>query len=725
MRLANDFQDEDAEDRHLYMPLEMNPSGSIVSEGLSSDELELLVLYRNFFAFLSGGALVATRRQSSLYAIFLKIGTILTRFGFTNFDGSDFGEVVTGSFERYCEELRLLDVRGSREKTIEAIVLGEKMKAWPLYREGFVHGTGKLSQMKSLQSPKYNQITPVTRNRLERSALDLEGRIRTVQLKLEEFEFPSMFAGIANSQVSVETKNVRFRTWKTAFFDLRRHVVAHYRQRYGAWPPNAKSKKNSFEESGLNRVLLQAVYSDFTDLYDMLVDRTQLTDRTIDMLAAEEDVDYNDTSESIAHAIRRIESEYDRSTPPVQPPIPFDLPLFPRFSTSFYRGHVKSPSKEKARRLRDNKVNELLLGSYNRESMKATPFLEDFLKFERRCGQNSTVDEIADIRCGQWLFVYAVLQSLPMVIVDAREIQFSERVEYFLCVPPRGGRPWMKEDTSQSRSWFNVSSGGGVVSMPADVIDHSVEGIYRRSHCWTVAAKWAAVPDAIGSVAQPAGGLSEYSSVPPPVVSGPDMASSSQISAPYPEQNYSDLNQGYYNHSSNASVSNASYSNANFSNPSLSNPNLNQSNPSFHQQQQYHYQPNPNPHSPSFTHMPEPHFQHGHSHSFHGSTDNHGSNNQSPTLTAVRPVSSVLPRESPQLPASMSTPSLHPHSHLHTPESRLSHNFSSGLEALPLPRGIRPDGTGNAGRPISIHDPNKTFDSILAGVDKPGARKKR
>lgn len=606
VRLVYDFQDEAVEERHLYMPLELETDLSVPNSRLTSDDMELLVLYRNFFAFLVGGALVATQRQSTLYSIFLGISSILSRFDFSNLDGSTFGEVVSSSFTRYCDELRLADVRVSREKTIEAIVLGEKMKSWSLYNEGFVHGAGKLSHMKSLSSPKYAQVSAVTRNRLERAALDLDGRIRTIQTKLEDFEFPSMFAGIANSQMAVEAKMIRFKAWKTAFFNMRKHVIAHYRQRYGAWPPKAKSKKNNFEESGLNRLLLREVYRDFTDLYDMLADRTQLTNRTIDMAAPDDNYDFNDTKESMTHAIRRVESEYDRSTPPVQPPIPFDTPLFPSLSTSFHRGHVTDPSrdaKERARRLRANEVNELLLGSYNRESMRATPFLEDFLRLERRSGHNSTIGEIVDTRCGQWIFMYAVLQSLPMVVVDARDVQFSEGVEYFLCIPPRGGRPWMKEDTSQSRSWYNVSSGGGLVSLPADTIDHSVEGIYRRSHCWTVAAQWATASEAMSPTTQVSLGAALP---PPPVVGG------SRI----PTQ--------------------------------VNNPNF----------------------SPAFT----------------------------PVLSA----NELLPN--------------------HTAQDRHSRSFSFGLEALPLPPGVAPDGSRTA-RPVSMHDPSKTFDSILAGV-QPANQKK-
>ncbi|OAL33192.1 hypothetical protein AYO20_07509 [Fonsecaea nubica] len=480
------------QEKHVYLPLGFEVDISQPGTELHGDDLELVVLYRNFFAFLAGGALVATPRQVTLFSIFMGISSILKRFSFSNADGSTWGDVPYNSFSRYCDELRLADVRSSREKTIEAIVLGEHLKSWPLYNEGFCHAVGRLADIKSIKSPKYEKMSPITINRLERAQIDMEQRLLTVKGKLEDFDFPSMFAGIANSQTSTEAKLIRFKEWKTAFLDFRRFTMAYLRRRYGAWPPKASSKKNNFEESGLNRILLQELYKDFTDLYDIFVDRSAITTRTVDMAPMAEDAETDDQNETIQHALRRVESEYDRATPPVIPPIPFDTPLIPQFSNSFNRRHVVISDKSAAqsKKLKENEINEVLLGSYNRESIVASTFIQDFFSYERQLGRGKTLDQVVDARCGQWLFMYAVLQALPMTVVDARDLKHTEGVEYFLCVAPRGGRPWMKEDQSTSRAWYNVASGGGYVSLPADLIDHSVEGIYRRSHCWTAATKW-------------------------------------------------------------------------------------------------------------------------------------------------------------------------------------------------------------------------------------------
>jgi hypothetical protein len=517
-------------ERHVYVPLTFDDIGLSHHGGHArGDDLELLVLYRNFFAFLLGAALISTPRQVSLFSIFLGISSILTRFEFTNIDGSTYGDVAAHSFARYQDELRLADVRSSREKTIEAIVLGEKMKSWTLYNEGFAHAVGKLEDMKKIDSPKYNMISQETQTRMERALHDLQKRVMTIKLKIDDFDFPSMFSGIANSVTEKESKLVRFKAWKASFMAFRKHTIDHYKHRYGAWPPKANSKKHNFEGSGLNRVLLLEMYRDFTDLYDMLADRANLTSRTADLYSLGEDAETNDLNESLQHAMRRVESEYDRSGVPVLPPIPFDVPLVPSFSGSFNRQHtmISSNSATSSKKLKDNEVNEVLLGSYNRPSMKATPWLQDFLSYERRTGHSKTMDEIVDMRCGQWLFMYAILQSLPNLVVDARELKYTDNVEYFLCVAPRGGRPWMKDDTSQSRSWYNVANGGGLVSLPSDVIDHSVEGIYRRSHCWVVATQWAAD---IGAIS-PTGPPHEFLP-PPPFTEGnsPRLSSSPRVS---------------------------------------------------------------------------------------------------------------------------------------------------------------------------------------------------
>jgi len=496
-RDTSDSFDSPRYDIHISLPQALQADLSDPQSRLTGEDIETLLAVRNVFAFLANRPLVATSKHSSVFSIFLRIADILQRYEFSNIDGSTLGEDAETSFKRVIDEFRLGDVRTSREKTVEAVVLGERMRSWELYNEGFVHLAGKFDEVVGLKSYKYHLITEVTRKRVERATLDLAARLSSVRTRLETFEFPSLFAGVANSKTSDESKMVRFKEWKNSFISMRRHVIQLYRQRYGAWPPSARSKKNNFEESGLNRLLLLEVYKDFSDLYDTLVDREALTSRSMDV-PSQETLDSTDPEEPTPRALRRVMSEYDRSVPPVQPPMPYDTPLLPTLVSTrrdFASLDPRRQKRESMKKLRDDEINQALMQSYNRSAIAATPFLQAFMTFERRSANGKSMDEMRDLRNGQWIFMYAVLQSLPLVIIDAPGVVWTKGVEYFLCEVPKGTVPWSHEMHKPANSWYGIAGGGGVVSLPADIVEHGVEGIYRRSHCWKVAQTWAGAAD--------------------------------------------------------------------------------------------------------------------------------------------------------------------------------------------------------------------------------------
>lgn len=478
---------------HLHVPLPLQADIANPQSIPTSNDIETLVAIRNMFAFLLGRSLVATSRHPSIFSIFLRIADLLHRYEFTNLDGSSLGEEAASNFKRYVEDFELADVRSSLEKTIEAIIIGERMRSLDLYNEAFVHGVGKYREILRLQSPKFHLITENTRQRMERATIDLGTRLKTVRARLEGFEFPSLFSGIAQSTTSTESKMVRFKAWRMAFMSMRKHVMSFYGHQYGAWPPNAKSKKNTFEESGLNRILLLELYQDFSDLYDVLVDRTALTTRTGELDFAESPMEVD--PQASVPALRRVLGEFDQSSPPVQPPIPFDTPRLPSLATTRRDYSVldnRKQRKENSKKLRDDEINQALMQSYNRDSVKSTPFLQAFMFYERKAAHGKSIDEMIDLRNGQWMFMYAVLQSLPLVVIDAPGIRWTSGVEYFLCEVPKGAAPWYQEDQNRKMGWYGIAGGSGVVSLPAELVEHGVEGIFRRSHCWTAAEKWTA-----------------------------------------------------------------------------------------------------------------------------------------------------------------------------------------------------------------------------------------
>ncbi len=470
-------------DLHLYYPVELSSNGPQWSEV----DVQKLVDARNLFAFFNGQPLVSTRLCPSLFSVFLQIGAALKRFEFYNQDGTTFGEAADASFGFYLGEMKLADVRHSREKTIEALVLGERMRCSLLYNEAFAHAVGKFDSITGLNLPIYNELSRSTQLQLQQSSRDLAKQQDAVNLRLTDFEFPSIFSGLGSSTTAPESKIIRFKAWKANFLSMRRHVLSFYKDRYGQWPPKANSKKNAFNEGGLNRLVLKLLYADLCALYDMLVDRTALTTRGMD---ASEDREGGSSVTPSAAALRKLLAEYDRSSPPVQPPIPFDTPLVATMATiepKFPQLSPKEQHKRSTTRLKPYEVGLLLEKSHNQDVDLKNPFLVAFKAFEVKEGKGKTATELSEQRFGHWIFLYAVLQSLPMLVTDAPAVQFTEGVEYFLCQMPANPKPWVEDGAGINRSWYNVAGGAGVVSLPSHMVEFSVEAVYSRSHCWKVA----------------------------------------------------------------------------------------------------------------------------------------------------------------------------------------------------------------------------------------------
>lgn len=495
-RAWSDATEDDHSEKHLYLPIQLSTDNSPITPTaqeprLSPKDIDTLITYRNFVAFLVGQSLVATERHAEIFDIFMRISDVLQHYQFSNVDGSTYGEVAASSFDSYVDELNLADIRSSREKTIEAIVLGEHMRSMALYTEGFVHAAGKFDSIRDLHHPKFDFISHKTATRIARAAMDLEIRVKNINTKLTDFDFPAVFSGLMNSDTADEKKIIRFKNWRGAFMSCRSFALDYYKGKYGSWLPKAKSKKNNLTTSGLNRLVLLDMYRDLSSLYDLLVDRTNLTTRTADgFMTEDEGVDF----ESIAYrALRKVLSEYDRSTPPVQPPIPFDLPLYPTLKSvkaDYPSGDLKKDAKARTKKISKDDFAKMMRQSHNADSEHQTAFLEAFRHFESKQAHGCTMEELWEMRTGHWLFLYAVIQSLPMLVMDVAGVRFTEGVEYFLCEPPRSGVPWGREDTSRARTWFGVAGGSQVVNLPTDIVEHGVEGVFRRSHCWKMAEKW-------------------------------------------------------------------------------------------------------------------------------------------------------------------------------------------------------------------------------------------
>lgn len=488
----------------LYLPAAA-PQYAHSHGELGEPSLQRLLAIRNLFAFLTGQPLVGNKAAPTLFAVFLEISALLKEFDFMSMDGTTWGEAVDLAFGFYIGQMALADVRHSREKTLEAIILGERMKCWELYNEAYTHAAGKWQAIQSLKSPLMAQVSPEVLQRLERANLDLLNRQNNVNHRLEEFEFPALFAGVASSS---EFKDVKFSRWRAAFSRMRGFTLDYYKGLFGAWPPKARSRKNPFSESGLNRLVLKALYADLCSLYDLLVDRDSLTPRVIDQPL--EDVSDKEEDQNIK-ALRKLLTEFEQSSPPVLPPIPFDIPRIPTMRTVQAKyDEMKEKDRQKFdRNIKEYELQLILHKSYNFDTDSvATSFLEQFKVFDADLAKGKGSAELVDVRLGIWLFLYVVLQSLPLLVIDAPDLQFTEGVEYFLCQPPMGNAPWIEDAGAARKAWYQVPGSDRKVELSADVVMFSVEGTYERSHCWDAAKQWDA--------ARLNGGSTDLLGLPPP-----------------------------------------------------------------------------------------------------------------------------------------------------------------------------------------------------------------
>ncbi|KAM0305155.1 hypothetical protein ACHAPM_001529 [Fusarium culmorum] len=466
---------------HLYLP-----TGAPGQE--MAPDVDRLIAIRNLFAFLTGQPLVGTKAKPTNFHAFLDISALLEEYGFTSYDGTTFGDAVDLSFGFYMDQHALADCRHSREKTLEALILGERMRSADLYNEAFAHAAGKYAAIMDLKLPLYEQISPKTRVSLERAHLDLLNRQHSANMHLEQFDFPALFSGIANSTSMSELRSVRFKIWRQSFTKMRHFALSYYKTAFGNWPPKASSKKNPFSESGLNRLVLKVLYSDMCALYDLLVDRNNRTSRIMDEVPELS----NDPDKMIMSALRNIMSEFDRSKPPVLPPIPYDCPQLPTATSILETYDTLSPKKQAKfdKGIKEHELMLMLNKAYNYDTNSAkVPFLDKFKEFELREARGKTPQDFADQRIGYWLFLYVAIQSLPVLVVDAPGMQFTEGVEYFLCEPPLGNPPWVP-DQQVKKMWYEVAGGGGLVELSQDAVLFSVEATYHRSHCWLAATQW-------------------------------------------------------------------------------------------------------------------------------------------------------------------------------------------------------------------------------------------
>jgi hypothetical protein len=461
---------------HIRLPVSLSDE---TGKNLSQSDVRNLVSVRNLFAFLVGQSLVATPQYPTVFDVFVQISKHLHEFKFSNMDGSTYGETPDSSFAAYIQELELLDMRNNCEKTIEGLLLGEKMRSAMLWNEAFTHAVGMYDDLQKQCPEKFRFLSGVAIQRLERAHMDLEKRLSHINERLSDFEFPSVFSGIMNSRTADERNETSFEQWKSSFQAARRFFLHYLKSKHGSWPPK-KTKKSPIQLPNLNRRVLQGLANDLAILYDLMVDRKHPSSRLV--IFGRQFPAHPDRR---IEALRKVLQEYDNSGSPVYPTMPFDAPLVPRLSHS----NIDDSETGSKNKIGKNELVSILESSYNKDTRgMRNGFAQLWIAFEAKSTSGMTIDKVANFRLGAWLFMYCLLQTLPLLTVDAPGVQFTQGVEYLLCEPARGRLHWSKESTQ--KDWYRDPSTGLLSQMSKDAIELSYDAIYRLSHCWQKGEMW-------------------------------------------------------------------------------------------------------------------------------------------------------------------------------------------------------------------------------------------
>lgn len=521
-------EDESLSYKLYYPALELNPKPVVSTKGkkhkhsssnASDDSLQHLMDARNLFAFLSYTFLVSTLHRETPFQIMEKVfkllqGPISPQLHPEDHSPMDVNvsrriSTAEGHFLHFLDELKIDDIRNDDDAIVEALIMGERWKCQRLYREGFVHACGRWDDVKDHPGCAY--VSQVTKSRLDRASIDLHQiRLQNVVTRLPNFDFPSVWVG--------DGRYPEFKPWKAGFDAMRKFTLSYYKNVYGSWPPKAgkHGKGGGFTETGgLNRMVLKRLYADFCGVYDLLVDREWIHGDRIRFEAnysseGEEGNEQRSKEEHARTTMRKIMSDFDQSYMPVQPGIPFDQPRLPYIpptppstADGLKKKKKRSSKPRSQKKLKSDELIAVLKNSYNSDALNSqdpNQFVAAYEKLEHDFGGGRNLEDIIEARRGRWVFIYCVLQSLPMTVVDAVGCQYSDGVEYFLCENVKGSLPWERSQSVKASRLSGIwgvtgqspygNLGGAGASTSNLAGDDEVDYTYRRSHCWDIAEDW-------------------------------------------------------------------------------------------------------------------------------------------------------------------------------------------------------------------------------------------
>ncbi|KAK6347356.1 hypothetical protein TWF696_007424 [Orbilia brochopaga] len=416
---------------------------------------------RNFFALLFNRSLVGSTFGQTLLDLAERMDLYMP-------PGHDNVEDLL----RYLTRKEFDDVRNIPDLAAGMLIFAEKYRLPDLYKESFVHCVGMMNRLEL--SIDYQQISSITRAHLDRANLNIQVRTDKCDNLLVHGQFafndiwPHMSAGYPPA--------------RHAFDRFQKFLVKHYQSRFGSWPPAGEK---------FGRLLYQQLQRDFDALYDFLVDKDVMwepaapssssastsshhraTGATKLMNPYKQDFRADDNSLQFTDILL----SFDRSNK--YPHIPHPYPLVPDVKTTTAIRTNKQSNFFGKRTVNNTdktieKENALaLIQATNLDALYTSPNNHLVAAYQLMEKSDRAIEiDPHDARKGRWLLIYAILQTLATITVDAPDLKWTENVDYFLCAPLKGLPPWEQQPQS-SRS------------------GEEDDYCQYRSHCWTIPYHW-------------------------------------------------------------------------------------------------------------------------------------------------------------------------------------------------------------------------------------------
>lgn len=354
----------------------------------------------------------------------------------------------------YLSVQRYSDFRECPDHALAALHLAEEVRIRDLYIDAFAHCVGMNERLVS--SPSFevrpcalfrnsyaNSIQLLSRTSkalITKAGLEMDIRLDRVGRQLTsflEYELSGAYLGLGdNARAHLD----RFRSFINGFYVVK----------FGYWPPEPAT---SLKHSSFPKTTLLAMYTDFRNLYEYLVDT-----KSTGSMEQGKPIDGG-------LCVLQNVSAFDRRHGHI--PLPHPLPLLPAVISEPRKGptfDARKLSRSFAKMAKMEQKLAILAAlssatNTHNPSVMECPLVRAYTRFERESILKAEEKVSAtDARKVRWIFVYAALQTLISVTKVPTEVKDTEGLSYNLCCATTNIPPWDTEAPAEPSNYNKFPS---------------------------------------------------------------------------------------------------------------------------------------------------------------------------------------------------------------------------------------------------------------------------